>query len=163
MKKKDVIVSIQGRQFFPDPEEAGEAAELVTFGELSEKNGDSTLTYNEREFDGPCGDVTTLTVEPDRVTVLRLGAFVGQIVFQEGRRQNSLYDTDEGPMTVGIQTRHVAADVSERGGDIEVLYDIEVDHELSGINYLKINIRESGGKGYVPPPASEIICDSFIN
>ena len=57
MKKKDVIVSIQGSHYFLDPQNAEGEAELITLGEYSEKNGDYTLTYNESEFDGLGGDL----------------------------------------------------------------------------------------------------------
>lgn len=44
------------------------------------------------------------------------------MVFQEGRRHLAMYNTPYGSMTIGVNTRHLLADLTERGGDIEIDY-----------------------------------------
>ena len=76
---------------------------------------------------------------------MRVGEFNSQLVFQEGRRHLSMYNTPYGAMTIGVNTRHLLARLTDQGGDIEVDYSVEVDHALAGRNIFRINVREAGG------------------
>ena len=133
--EKNVIISIKGVQRLEDADP--DTMELVTEGELS-------LTYLESELTGLEGTLTTFQVEPDRVTLLRVGEFNSQMVFQEGRRHLAMYNTPYGSMTIGVNTRHLQADLTECGGDIEIDYAIEIDHTVAGRNVFQINVREAG-------------------
>ena len=48
-------------------------------------------------------------------------------------------------MTIGVNTRHLLARLTDQGGDIEVDYSVEVDHALAGRNIFRINVREARG------------------
>ena len=74
---------------------------------------------------------------------MRVGEFNSQLVFQEGRRHFSMYNTPYGAMTIGVNTRHLLAQLTDQGGDIEVDYSVEVDHALAGRNVFRISVRES--------------------
>ena len=141
--ENNVIISIQGKQSFEA--QGDDTIELVTEGCL-EPDGDDgyTLSYQESELTGLEGTLTTFQVEPDRVTLLRVGEFNSQMVFQEGRRHLAMYNTPYGSMTIGVNTRHLHADLTERGGDIEIDYAIEIDHTVAGRNVFQINVREAG-------------------
>ena len=39
----------------------------------------------------------------------------------------SMYNTPYGTMSIGVNTRHLTAQVGESGGDIEIDYAIEID------------------------------------
>ena len=69
--------------------------------------------------------------------------FNSQMVFQEGRRHLSMYNTPYGAMSVGVHTRHLLAQLSDQGGDIEVDYAIEVDHALAGRSIFQISVKET--------------------
>lgn len=140
--EKDVIISIKGTQKY-DGGEPG-AVELVTAGRLAQDEAGYTLSYQESELTGLEGTLTTFQVEPDRVTLLRVGEFNSQMVFQEGRRHLAMYNTPYGSMTIGVNTRHLQADLTECGGDIEIDYAIEIDHTVAGRNVFQINVREAG-------------------
>ena len=139
--EKDVIISIKGTQKY-DGGEPG-AVELVTAGRLAQDEAGYTLSYQESELTGLEGTLTTFQVEPDRVTLLRVGEFNSQMVFQEGRRHLAMYNTPYGSMTIGVNTRHLHADLTERGGDIEIDYAIEIDHTVAGRNVFQIKIKEA--------------------
>ena len=141
--ENNVIISIQGKQSFEAQDD--DTIELVTEGCL-EPDGDDgyTLSYQESELTGLEGTLTTFQVEPDRVTLLRVGEFNSQMVFQEGRRHLAMYNTPYGSMTIGVNTRHLQADLTECGGDIEIDYAIEIDHTVAGRNVFQINVREAG-------------------
>ena len=75
---------------------------------------------------------------------MRMGEFNSQMVFQEGRRHLSMYDTPYGALSVGINTRKMRAELDARGGSIEIDYAIEIDHALAGQNLFRIHVREKG-------------------
>ena len=90
-----------------------------------ERDGESfTLSYQESAVTGMDGTLTTFQIEPERVTLLRVGEYTSQMVFQEGRRHMSMYNTPYGTMSIGVNTRHLTAQVGESGGDIEIDYAI---------------------------------------
>ena len=139
--ENNVIISIQGKQSFEAQDD--DTIELVTEGCL-EPDGDDgyTLSYQESELTGLEGTLTTFQVEPDCITLLRMGEFNSQMVFQPGRRQFSMYDTPYGALSIGINTRKMRAALDDHGGQIEIDYAIEIDHAVAGENAFHIDVRE---------------------
>ena len=139
--ENNVIISIQGKQSFEAQDD--DTIELVTEGCL-EPDGDDgyTLSYQESELTGLEGTLTTFQVEPDCITLLRMGEFNSQMVFQPGRRHFSMYDTPYGALSIGINTRKMRAALDDHGGQIEIDYAIEIDHAVAGENAFHIDVRE---------------------
>ncbi len=142
---KDVILSIRGQQIFDNGEP--EVTELVTEGTLS-SDGDEeyTLSYQESELTGLEGTLTTFQIEKGRVTLLREGQVNSQMVFEQGRRHLSMYNTPYGALSIGVNTRKMKVDLGESGGEIVINYALEVDHAVAGENLFQISIRERGGR-----------------
>ena len=104
----NVIISIKGMQSLDGAE--NETVELVTEGTLiRDGDGEYTISYQESEVTGMEGTLTTFQIERGRVTLLRIGEFNSQMVFEEGRRHLSMYDTPYGALSVGINTRKMRA------------------------------------------------------
>ena len=139
--KLPVLLTIRAEQHYEDMEP--DSVELMTEGTLELKEGGFFLSYQESELTGLEGTLTTIQVDGEQVTLLRVGEFNSQLVFQEGRRHLSVYNTPYGAMSVGVHTRHLLAELSDQGGDIEVDYSIEVDHALAGRNIFRINVKEA--------------------
>ena len=141
---KSVIISIKGKQSYEDVED--ETIELVTEGLLNkEGEGEYTLSYQESELTGLEGTLTTFQAEQGRITLMRIGEVNSQMVFEEGRRHLSMYDTPYGALAIGINTRRMRSSLGEHGGDIEIDYAIEIDHAMAGQNLFQINVREKKG------------------
>jgi len=143
--EKDVVISVKGMQKYENADP--EAVELVTEGRLARDEGGYTLSYQESEITGLEGTRTTIRVEEDGelVTLIREGGFNAQMVFQEGRRHLSMYNTPYGAMAIGVNTRHLLADLNDQGGDIEIDYSIELDHAMAGRNVFQIKVKEADG------------------
>ena len=139
--EKEVVISIKGMQKYEGT--PPDAMELVTKGSLTREGESYTLSYQESELTGLEGTLTTIQVDGEQVTLMRIGEFNSQLVFQEGRRHLSMYNTPYGAMSVGVHTRHLLAQLSDQGGDIEVDYEIEVDHAMAGRNIFRINVKEA--------------------
>ena len=138
---KSVIISIKGVQTVEDGEP--EVIELVTEGKLMDY-GDAgyALSYQESEITGLEGTLTTFQVEPGCITLMRMGEFNSQMVFQLGRRHFSMYNTPYGALSIGVNTKKMHSSLGPDGGDIEIGYAIEIDHAVAGQNLFQINVRE---------------------
>lgn len=141
--EKEVVISIKGMQTYEGT--PPDIIELVTEGRLVRDGGGYTLSYQESELTGLEGTLTTIQVDREQVTLMRVGEFNSQLVFQEGRRHLSMYNTPYGAMTIGVNTRHLLTDLNDQGGDIEVDYSVEVDHALAGRNIFRISVKEAEG------------------
>ena len=93
------------------------------------------------------GTMTTIQVEGEQVTLMRVGEFNTQMVFREGRRHLSMYNTPYGAMAIGVNTRHLLAELDDHGGNIEIDYCIEVDHAVASRNIFCIQFKEAEGSG----------------
>ena len=132
--EKDVIISIRGMQDFEGV--GNDAIELVTEGRLRQEGEAGFL------LTGLDGTTTTFQIDQDKVTLMRTGEVNSQMVFEEGKRHLSLYETPYGALTVGVNTRRMNLNLDAAGGDIEIDYAIEIDHTVAGENLFRINVRE---------------------
>lgn len=136
----NVIISIVGKQINDNgPDEM----ELVTAGQLvQDGQGGVTVSYQETELTGLEGTTTVVKVEGSRVTLLREGTVNSQMVFEEGRRHLSMYETPYGSLSVGINTRRMKSTLGESGGELEIDYAIEIDNLLAGQNFFRMNVKK---------------------
>ena len=139
--EKDVIISIQGTQ--DDSGTDPDTMELVTEGKLAVQDGALCLSYEESELTGMEGTTTVFQVEPEKVTLLRLGSVQSEMVFEEGRRHMSLYSTPYGNMEIGVRARRLNSTLELTGGRLEIDYDIEINHMLAGQSLFRIDVREN--------------------
>ena len=140
IEKVPVLLSIRGEQYFDDVDP--NATELMTEGTLEQTEDGFLLSYQETELTGMEGTLTTFQVEPDCITLLRMGEFNSQMVFQPGRRHFSMYDTPYGALSISVNTRKMRAALDDHGGQIEIDYAIEIDHAVAGENAFHIDVRE---------------------
>jgi len=139
MPENNVIISIRGRQGLDGEQEQ---VELVTEGLLRREKSGYTLSYQESEVTGLAGTLTTFQIEPDCITLLRVGEYNSQMVFQAGRRHMSLYETPYGSVALGINTRRMHSALSDAGGRIEIDYNVEINHQVTGVHSFQISVRE---------------------
>lgn len=138
----NVIISIKGKQLYA--ESGPDEMELVTAGTLKrDVRGGYTISYEESELTGLEGTTTRLHIDGSRVTLLREGSINSQMVFEEGRRHLSMYETPYGSLSVGINTRRMRSTVGEAGGDLEIDYAIEIDNLLAGQNLFRMNVKKN--------------------
>lgn len=138
----NVIISIKGKQLYA--ESGPDEIELVTAGTLKiDDAGGCIITYQESELTGLEGTTTRLHIDGRRVTLLREGSTNSQMVFEEGRRHLSMYETPYGALSIGVNTRRMRSTVDEAGGDLEIDYAIEIDNLLAGQNLFRMNVKKN--------------------
>ena len=140
----NVIISIKGKQLYA--ESSPEEMELVTSGTLKRDSaGGYTVSYAESELTGMEGTTTRLHIKGGQVTLLREGSINSQMVFEEGRRHLSMYETPYGALSIGINTKRMRSTLGETGGDLEIDYAIEIDNLIAGHNLFRMNVKKHPG------------------
>ena len=138
----NVIISIKGKQLYA--ESGPDEMELVTSGTLKrDSQGGFTISYQESELTGLEGTTTRVHIDGGRVTLLREGNTNSQMVFEEGRRHLSMYETPYGALSIGVNTRRMRSTVGEAGGELEIDYAIEIDNLVAGQNLFRMNVRKN--------------------
>lgn len=139
--KKDVIISIRGLQQTPDG--PSDPITLVTAGRYYRRNGSYYISYEESELTGLQGTRTTLRVQPDEVKLIRTGTYPSELLFQQGKRQMSLYHTDYGDLSIVISTHNIHNTLTDDGGELDVKYAVEVANTSLGVNHLNLTIKNA--------------------
>ena len=129
--KKDVILKIRGRQLYEDEEP--DVIELTTEGTLEQKREDLWLiSYEESDLTGLEGTKTVFRVQPEEITLGRVGAVHSRMVFREGMSYESLYQVDAGALMLSVCTDKIHWELSEQGGYIHISYSIVIEHTAKG-------------------------------
>ena len=135
--KRDVVLSIQGRQHYGSQEP--ETIELVTEGTMEFRDGGWDITYEESELTGLEGTKTTVKLDGKTVALIRTGTFPSHMLFAEDERHVGLYQTPIGQdMTIATHTSRVSNTVGENGGRLVIDYTVEVDNSLMGEHHFEM-------------------------
>lgn len=137
--KKNVVLSIRGRQKYADQEP--EIIELVTSGTMELRDGGWDITYQESELTGLEGVTTTFRVEPGKVILTRTGKLQSQMIFQEGVPHESLYQLAFGALMITVKATSVFFDILPDGGVIDLVYNIEIENTEAGVIDYHLDIR----------------------
>ena len=79
--------------------------------------------------------------DPGSVSLYRTGPVKTVLMFAEGRRYISVYDTGFGSFEVGIVTLSCDNCIDENGGELSVVYTVEIKGSEAERTELKINVR----------------------
>lgn len=117
--------------------------DMMTEGELFEKNNSIYLIYHESEVSGMEGSKTMLKISGDTVTMTRFGTTTSKIIFNEMNPMESVYQTPYGNfnMTVKTSTLSTEFDMDKLSGFIKVDYEMTLESLSNSINHLEIKIK----------------------
>ena len=137
--KTPVLLTIEGRQYYDG--QTPDVIELTTEGTMEFRNGGWDISYEESEMTGMAGVTTTLRVESDTVKLIRSGAVRWEMVFQKGVNHQSLYQMDVGAMMLTVCARQIDVHFTDRGGIVDLVYDIEIENCAAGMVEYHLDIR----------------------
>ena len=140
-ERKKVWLSISGTV---KDEEEKDTLEFLTEGNLYKESDGACVTYEESEVSGMEGTVTTLRVDEQKVSVIRLGTTNSIMEFESGKRNLTWYSTPFGDVTMGILTKDVLVNYNERKEPTKVMidYNIEIEGITNSQNVLNIKITQ---------------------
>ena len=122
--KKEVVLSIRGRQAYQDQEP--DTIELVTEGTLEYRDGGWDICYEESDLTGLAGVTTTFRVEPGKITLARTGKLNSCMIFQEGVHHQSLYQMEFGALMISVCATRIIATLDASGGMVDLIYTIDI-------------------------------------
>ena len=64
------------------------------------------------------------------------------MVFQEGQKHLSVYETPYGSLMLGVNTHRAKANLGAEGGSLSIRYRLEVDSQPVGENSFEIQVTE---------------------
>ena len=137
--KKTVVLSIRGRQQYPEQEP--EIIELVTEGTMEFRSGGWDISYEESELTGLAGVTTTFRVEPGKVILDRKGALKSRMVFEQGVPHDSLYQMPFGALMLTVKATSLFYDIVPDGGVIDLSYNISIENTEAGVIDYHLDIR----------------------
>ena len=137
--KKAVMISICGRQYYPEQEP--EVIELVTEGTLQFQDGGWDICYEESDLTGLAGVTTTFRLEPGQVTLRRTGKLRSEMVCREGVAHDSLYQMEFGALMLTVCAKQIEAQLDDRGGTIDLVYSIDIERTGAGLVEYHLEVR----------------------
>lgn len=138
MVNKKVYVSVVGTTTIDGEKDK---TELVTEGEYVNRNGKYMLRYKEHLADFGTDCSTIIKIDEGTVVMTRSGSANTQMIFENGKRHMSHYETPLGSFTIGVSTDKLDIMVDENGGSVEIDYILDINSSAQVENNLKLNIR----------------------
>lgn len=138
---KDVVISIKGSQGLDGEKDI---IELTTEGRMGIKEDEFLLTYKEGQLLDSGEDVETkLFIRRDGSAVLqRSGSLNSRMEIMVGKRNICYYSTPIGDIVIGITGEEVRCNLTESGGEVDLVYTIDSDLRLISENKVNIIVSE---------------------
>lgn len=134
------MINIDGTQNFGNGDTNN--VELTTEGELLVGENKYTLKYNESELTGMVGTTTEITVDDSGiVNLVRSGTVNSNLVFEEGKRHLSYYDTNDGAFSIGVFASYVDTVLETNYGEISITYAMDIDDKPIGENEIRVRFN----------------------
>ncbi len=134
------LISIVGTQ---EVDGERDTVEVMTQGDLVNKNGTTYISYREYNNDNPnIYSHNLIKIESDeKVTIIRKGETESRLILEKGKRHQCFYKTVAGSLLIGIFTDEVNIDLSEKGGSLSLSYSIDFNSDLVSNNEFKISLK----------------------
>ena len=136
-KGRKVLVFITGIQKYDDHDNS---IEVVSPGKYYIKDNKQYITYKERNEGSSQDILTTIKIDDNKISVMRFGGINTNMTFELNKKHTTFYDTEQGALTVSITAKKINLTLDEAEGEIEVNYELEIDHILMGTNLLHIKV-----------------------
>jgi uncharacterized beta-barrel protein YwiB (DUF1934 family) len=137
---KEILVSISGLQYETNPEDP---IEMIAVGEYYYRNGKHYVLYEEmEEEEGAANGLTknTIKIRGKQVEILKSGANNVHMVFEEGQKNMTYYNTPVGNLLIGIYTTKIKIVEDKDIMEIHIEYDLEVNYTHVSDCIIKIGI-----------------------
>ena len=148
---KDVLVSVSGMHMgiLADQEDEDDEIEVVTPASYYCRNGKHYIIYDE-VVEGMAGTIKNkIKITGDSVLeIMKSGLSNTHMVFEKNRKNLTYYRTPYGQMLVGVNTRNMEVRVADDEIDVQVKYELDVNHEPFADCSIKMNIVSKGSGNF---------------
>lgn len=126
--EKEVLIHVQGLQMLEDDGQE-EPIEIVVPGEYYFRNGSHYLRYEEIMEDLQKPTINYIKISPRGMEVRKKGTVNTHMVFEQGKKNMTLYSTPFGTLQMGISATKMELKESENCIDMKVNYSLDMNQE----------------------------------
>lgn len=145
---KDVLIHVRGLQMM-ETDDAQEPIEIVVPGQYYFRNGSHYLRYEEMLDDTAETTVNYIKMSPNGVEVRKQGQVNVHIVFEEGKKNKTFYNTPYGTLQMGISATGLELKESEDGIQMKVDYALDMNEEHVADCYLTVQAQSKDSADFV--------------
>lgn len=140
--QKDVIICINGLHSADSQEDS---VEMIAPGKYYNKNGKHYIMYDEVSEETNEVYKSTIKVNNNIIEVIRNGMANEHLIFEEGKKNISYYNTPFGNLLIGIATNKI--DINDKSDEmnLSIDYSLEVNYEPLSDCVMTINIKSKEG------------------
>ena len=145
---KDVLIHVRGLQMM-ETDDAQEPIEIVVPGQYYFRNGSHYLRYEEMLDDTADTTVNYIKMSPNGVEVRKQGQVNVHMVFEEGKKNKTFYNTPYGTLQMGISATGLELKESEDGIQMKVDYALDMNEEHVADCYLTVQAQSKDSADFV--------------
>jgi uncharacterized beta-barrel protein YwiB (DUF1934 family) len=145
---KDVLIHVRGIQKMMGDSET-EPIEIVVPGEYFFRNGNHYLRYEEIMEEASRPTVNYIKLTPKAMELRKKGTVNVNMVFEQGKKSMSYYNTPMGTLQLGIAATALEFRESEGELDIKVDYSMDMNDEHVADCFLTIQAQPKNSKDFV--------------
>lgn len=145
---KDVLIHVRGLQMM-ETDDAQEPIEIVVPGQYYFRNGSHYLRYEEMLDDTAETTVNYIKMSPNGVEVRKQGQVNVHMVFEEGKKNKTFYNTPYGTLQMEISATGLELKESEDGIQMKVDYALDMNEEHVADCYLTVQAQSKDSADFV--------------
>lgn len=145
---KDVLIHVRGLQMM-ETDDAQEPIEIVVPGQYYFRNGSHYLRYEEMLDDTAETTVNYIKMSPNGVEVRKQGQVNVHMVFEEGKKNKTFYNTPYGTLQMGISATGLELKESGDGIQMKVDYALDMNEEHVADCYLTVQAQSKDSADFV--------------
>ena len=145
---KDVLIHVRGLQMM-ETDDAQEPIEIVVPGQYYFRNGSHYLRYEEMLDDTAETTVNYIKMSPNGVEVRKQGQVNVHMVFEEGKKNKTFYNTPYGTLQMGISATGLELKESEDGIQMKVDYALDMNEEHVADCYLTVQAQSKDSADFI--------------
>ena len=145
---KDILIHVRGLQMM-ETDDAQEPIEIVVPGQYYFRNGSHYLRYEEMLDDTAETTVNYIKMSPNGVEVRKQGQVNVHMVFEEGKKNKTFYNTPYGTLQMGISATGLELKESEDGIQMKVDYALDMNEEHVADCYLTVQAQSKDSADFV--------------
>ena len=136
--KKNVMLNVKGLR--RSENEDDEVVDFITEAVFYSEDGFYAVEYEESELTGMEGTHTRIEFRDRGVSIIRTGTNASQLMFENGKRHVTMYETGVGMLEIAVRSDCVNIDFGEHGGCAEFDYYIEVNGQEASYNEFEMKV-----------------------
>ena len=140
---KEVLLTISGLHYdsLPDEDE-NEPIEVITPATYYLKNGKHYVIYDEMVEGMPGTIHNKIRIAGNNLLEIKKSGLANtKMVFERDKINMTQYETPYGELLIGIFTKNMQVDVTEKNIDVCVNYELDINSEKVANCDIKMNIR----------------------